>query len=68
MSEWINIKEKLPPIHKQVIFLIKFNGRKMIFQGYLHDHTDISITLSSCPFDLGDFVTHWMEYPELPED
>lgn len=64
MSEWINIKEKLPPIDRDILFLVNFKGCRRVYEGYFY----ISYVLYSLPLNLCEFITHWMEYPELPKD
>lgn len=69
--EWINIKDRLPEIHKAVLFYVPmpgdkgnayqktgfWNGEQCCYYGMVHEESI-----------LHGIASHWMALPESPED
>ena len=66
MSEWVNVKEKLPSIGKALVF----SGVAGVMVGYFAGHNTSHYVWKSY---IGyvfwdDEVTHWMPLPEPPKE
>lgn len=56
MSDWISIKDKLPPINKLILVYDKSRGIVT-----LHAIFDLELFKST-----NSLITHWMNIPEVP--
>lgn len=68
MSEWINVKDKLPPFNTDVL-TIDFNSKwPDICVAVRNDQSMIEEPdYWSCYYGQRENVTHWMPLPEPPE-
>lgn len=73
MSEWICVKNQLPPINSEIIL---YNGKKEVVFGIYKPEsppvenwaTDDSIWIyDNCNVNIGT-ATHWMPLPLPPQD
>ena len=67
MAEWIKVTDKLPPLtHQQVLVAHTYYqfGRAVDVAFYI----DKSWRLKGYSFDATPYVTHWMPFPDCPED
>lgn len=67
-NKWINVKDKLPIIHKDVlVYHGKFIGELMNIYTYMGDNEWIDESGYLCSTD-GEGITHWQPLPELPKE
>ena len=72
MSEWISVKDRLPPLRENVLF---YNGKREIRFGFFSPDpppvdnwaTESSIWVNDLSYDEIGTATHWMPLPAPPE-
>lgn len=74
MSQWINVKDRLP-LYKECILVLYDNKNKYpfivdaIYRGqYTNDLHTFRIPLLNEDIEckIGEFITHWMKLPKTP--
>lgn len=73
MSEWISVKEQLPPLEEFVLVASnEWHGPRIVYFGERALEHDIDpYFMFSRPrlfLKVLDVATHWMPLPELPEE
>lgn len=72
MNEWISVKDLLPPVNQNVLFL---NGKQEVVFGFFRPDpppvdnwaTLDSIWINDMSYDVIGNATHWMPLPEPPK-
>lgn len=74
MSEWISVKDKLPPVGVRNCCIF-FNGKKEVTYGYAYPFdAELDTGISTCIWindmdrETNEIATHWMPLPEAPKD
>lgn len=65
MSEWIYVKDRLPPQYESVLIAVKENDKYEVDFGYIDERGEWTIFSD---FDIGHEITHWMPLPEPPKE
>jgi hypothetical protein len=74
MSEWISVKERLPPLEEFVVVASNvWDGPRIVYFGERKlEHANIdAYFMCSRPrlfLKVLDVATHWMPLPELPKE
>ena len=71
MNKWTKVSDKLPEKEVAVICKGKLDGLKTIFAGTYDSDNEwycFPIHWCGCCRQPETIVTHWMEYPEFPEE
>lgn len=64
-NEWINVKNRLPPIVNETILI---SDGVDVYSGFFDSMHEWRMGLSELCEDLEFNVTHWMPLPDAPKD